>query len=185
MPLVAFLTAVALGASGLVTVVFFNASAVGSPCQFQEASQPLNIAFCETFDSAAGTGNRAGQLNGTLWGASRQGGFNNFGQSQYDAAVSPVQLTGTCPTQTVTVESDIAICNGEANETVDDNPDITPSNEGTQDDNGTVTSLAMYPKQPFDFAGRTGDIVFDVSDNSGGMHDAWPELWVSSALNTW
>jgi len=37
----------------------------------------------------------------------------------------------------------------------------------------------MYPKQPFDFAGRTGTIVFDVSDNSQGSHAAWPEFWMS------
>src|SRR5581483_9367686 len=41
-------------------------------------------------------------------------------------------------------------------------------------------SLAMYPKQPFDFAGRTGTVVFDVSDDSGGMHAAWPEFWVTN-----
>jgi hypothetical protein len=46
-------------------------------------------------------------------------------------------------------------------------------------------SLAMYPRQPFDFANRTGTIVFDVSDttdfsSSGNpTRDAWPELWVS------
>ena len=127
-----------------------------------------------------GIGNRSAELNGTLWGVSRQGGFNNFGQSQYDATVSSLQMTGTCPTQTMTIETDIAICNGEANEVVNDNPDITAANETTQDDHGTVTSLAMYPKQPFDFAGRTGAVVFDVSDDSGGMHDAWPEFWVTS-----
>jgi hypothetical protein len=35
----------------------------------------------------------------------------------------------------------------------------------------------MYPKQPFDIAGRTGTIVFDVSDDSKGSHRVWPELW--------
>ena len=35
----------------------------------------------------------------------------------------------------------------------------------------------MYPKQPFDIAGRTGTIAFDVSDDSHGNHRAWPELW--------
>ena len=44
---------------------------------------------------------------------------------------------------------------------------------------GTVTSLAAYPRQPFDFAGRTGTIVFDVSNDSQGTHMAWPELWVT------
>jgi len=56
--------------------------------------------------------------------------------------------------------------------------------EATNDNNsgifeaGDVTSLAMYPKQPFDFAGRTGTVSFDVS-NDGGTHGAWPEFWLS------
>ena len=53
MPLLAFLTAAALLASGLVTVVFLNAAAVTSPCQFQEARQHLNVAFCGTFSAPA------------------------------------------------------------------------------------------------------------------------------------
>jgi hypothetical protein len=35
----------------------------------------------------------------------------------------------------------------------------------------------MYPKQPFDIAGRTGTVVFDVSADSEGPHAAWPEFW--------
>src|SRR5258708_233923 len=31
-------------------------------------------AFCDTFDAPAGTGNRSGDLNGTIWGASRTSG---------------------------------------------------------------------------------------------------------------
>jgi hypothetical protein len=64
---------------------------------------------------------------------------------------------------------------------VNDNPDVNPSNQTIQSDAGTVTSLAMYPKQPFDFAGRTGMVVFDVSDDSGGSHAAWPEFWITNA----
>jgi hypothetical protein len=37
----------------------------------------------------------------------------------------------------------------------------------------------MYPKQPFDFAGRTGTVSFDVSNDSHGTHSAWPEFWMS------
>ena len=37
----------------------------------------------------------------------------------------------------------------------------------------------MYPKQPFDFAGRTGTIGFDVSNDTHGTHAAWPEVWMS------
>ena len=30
--------------------------------------------------------------------------------------------------------------------------------------------------QPFDFAGRTGVVAFDVSDNTQGAHAAWPSF---------
>src|ERR1700730_11762342 len=60
-------------------------------------SQP---AFCDTFDQPAGTGNRSGQLNGTVWGASRTTGITNFGQSQYDYW-APTTMTGCSGTSSV------------------------------------------------------------------------------------
>jgi len=39
----------------------------------------------------------------------------------------------------------------------------------------------MYPKQPFDFAGRTGTVAFDVSNDTQGGHAAWPEFWITDA----
>lgn len=38
----------------------------------------------------------------------------------------------------------------------------------------------MYPKQPFDFAGRTGTVSFEVSNDSEGSHGTWPEFWVTN-----
>lgn len=141
------------------------------------------VAFCDTFnDDPPGIGNRSGGLDGTVWGVSREvGAFNNLGQGQYDAVPNVLEMQGTCPNQLVTIETDIMICNGQLNEVTNDNPYVNLSNLNQESGAGTVTSLAMYPKQPFDFAGRTGKIVFDVSDDSGGSHTAWPELWVTSA----
>jgi hypothetical protein len=59
------------------------ASAQGS-CTLQSATAPL--AFCETFDAPAGTGNRSGDLNGKVWGVSRILGDTNFGQGTANAA---------------------------------------------------------------------------------------------------
>ena len=144
-----------------------GASAAGGPCQFQKADQPLNVAFCDTFDQPAGTGTRSGDLNSTVWGVSRQLGNSNLGQGQYDAAL-PTTLQKCGQSVQVIPPNDVAICNGQVAESVTD---------GVGVDNGTVTDLAMYPKQPFDIAGRTGTIAFDVSDDSHGNHRAWPELW--------
>jgi hypothetical protein len=43
-------------------------------------------------------------------------------------------------------------------------------------DEGAATILAMYPKQPFDIAGRTGTVVFDVNADSQQLHAAWPSF---------
>ncbi len=142
--------------SALTIVATANAYAGPSDCGLAAP------AFCETFSAPQPTGNRSGDLNGTVWGVSRQLGAVNFGQGQYyDVAATTLQR---CGTEVVTQPpNDVAICNGQAVESV-------------SDQHG-VTSLAMYPKQPFDIAGRTGTATFDVSDDSHGTHRAWPEFW--------
>jgi hypothetical protein len=47
------------------------------------------------------------------------------------------------------------------------------------EDNGGVYVLAAYPKQPFDWANRTGTVSFDVTNDTSGSHGAWPEFWIS------
>ncbi|MFZ1083743.1 MAG: Ig-like domain-containing protein [Terracidiphilus sp.] len=131
-------------------------------CQLLSAPAGTTPAFCETFDAPAGTGNRSGQLNGTLWGVSRFLGFINLGQGMYfDVAPTTIQLCGA--SLQVIAPNDVQICDGQLVDSVWDQT--------------SVTSLAMYPKQPFDIAGRTGTIAFDVSDDSDGNHAVWPELW--------
>jgi hypothetical protein len=120
-----------------------------------------SAAFCDTFDAPAGIGNRSGQLNGTVWGVSRIGD-SNLGQGYNDLWYASNQ--NQCG-QNVTVlpESSITICNGVLTESMNDG--------------GGRPALAMYPKQPFDIAGRTGKVVFDVSNDSNGTHAVWPEFW--------
>jgi hypothetical protein len=140
----------------LLTLATPFAHAAGPGCGLADP------AFCATFDAPMPTGNRSGDLDGTLWGVSRQLGATNFGQQQYyDVAPSTMDLCGT----SVQAQPpwDVRICHGRLVDSVNDQHG--------------VTALAMYPKQPFDIAGRTGTIVFDVSDDSHGNHRAWPELW--------
>ncbi|MEQ1384020.1 hypothetical protein ABLW58_25550, partial [Salmonella enterica] len=75
-------------------------------------------------------------------------------------------------TALVNAPNDVIICNGQLREASNDN------NSGAFEA-GTVTVLAMYPKQPFDFAGRTGTVSFDVSNDTAGTHAAWPEFWLT------
>lgn len=159
---------------------------VTSNCGMQLGSL---VIFCDTFDAPAGVGNgnRAGQLNGNVWGASRALGQGvNLGQNQFGMWNSTLIQNCNGTSLTVTPPNDIIICNGQLREAVNDNNSLVF-------DSGDVASLAVYPKQPFDFAGRTGTVSFDVSNDSTGNHAAWPEFWMSdlpipdpfSHFNSW
>lgn len=129
------------------------------------------VSFCDTFDAPFANSVREGQLDGNVWGVSRTGAFN-FGQSQLNLwnATSIAKCDGTAPR--VNAPNDVIVCNGQMREASNDN------NSGLFED-GSVTALAIYPKQPFDFAGRTGTVSFDVSNDTAGTHAAWPEFWLT------
>jgi hypothetical protein len=95
-------------------------------------------------------------MNGILWGTA-----DETGTITDAVATTP----SACGGGTANYPTNLEVCNGVLNDTVNDA--------------GSVTSLAAYPRQPFNFAGRTGTIAFNVSDNSQGPHAAWPELWVT------
>jgi hypothetical protein len=129
-------------------------------CGMQMNQTP--VVFCDTFDQPSPITNRSGQLNGTVWGVSRvlgggtvEGGWKD---SILDGCAGPQAASGVNAT-------DVIICNGQLRESVDDNTD--------------VSVLAMYPKQPFDFANRVGTVAFDVTNDTTGGHGAWPEFWIT------
>jgi hypothetical protein len=132
------------------------------------------VTFCETFDTPnPGIASRTGGLNPNVWGVSRAVGDVNFGTGYYNGR-APTQILacdGTTPT--VQPPNDVMVCNGQLREATNDNP------SGVFDA-GDVTTLTMYPKQPFDFAGRTGTVSFDVSNDTHSTHSAWPEFWMSN-----
>ena len=134
--------------------------AASSGCVF---STKVTVAFCESFNSATpDPGTRSGDLDATVWGVSRTNTLTNWTQGQFNV-FKTATLVGCGPDHSVTPPNDVRICDGRLHEAVAD---------------GTGQStLAMYPKQPFDIADRTGTAVFDVSADSGGTHNAWPEFW--------
>src|SRR5215831_10832021 len=110
-------------------------------CGMQLGGPPV---FCDTFDTKnPGAPSRTGDLDPNVWGVSRiPGGGTNFGQGM-SAVQPPVRIQmcdGTTPA--VTSPKDVVICNGQLREASNDNPTL-------QFDAGGVTTLAMYPKQPF------------------------------------
>ncbi len=154
----------------IVTVFYGNSKALqgkiakaSSGCQFLSDPVGTLAAFCDTMSTQDGTGNRSGDLDGNVWGVSRiAGGSANASQGLFDTW-APASLSFCAGNQVVLPDQDLQICGGHLREGVNDN--------------GGQPVIAMYPKQPFDIAGRTGTVVFDVSDNSQGPHGAWPEFW--------
>jgi hypothetical protein len=141
----------------------------GGTCGMQLGSAP--VIFCDTFDVPKGIGNRAGDLDGNVWGVSRTTAFNFGGGACNQWNSTPLQKCGGT-TPRVNAPQDVIVCNGQLREAANDN------NSGAFE-SGTVLVLAMYPKQPFDFAGRTGTVSFDVSNDTAGTHAAWPEFWLT------
>ena len=132
------------------------------------------MTFCETFDTKnPGIPSRTGDLDPNVWGVSRaNAGGVSASQNLLNGWASTTLQTCT-GTATVSAPNDVMICNGQLREASNDNP------AGCFECGG-VTTLAMYPKQPFDFAGRTGTVSFDVSNDSHGIHSAWPEFWFTN-----
>ncbi|MCU1502708.1 MAG: hypothetical protein JWM12_2062 [Ilumatobacteraceae bacterium] len=121
-----------------------------------------SAAFCATFDAPKNGGTQTGDLDPTLWGVSRVADVNP-GQSANGVVAS--HLVGCGSTTASPPPGDVRICNGQLLEAVNDG--------------GGVTNMNIYPKQPFNFAGRTGTVTFDLSADSGGTHAAWPEFVIT------
>ncbi|SHN87826.1 hypothetical protein [Bradyrhizobium erythrophlei] len=171
------------GASCSASVLVGSGSGSGSGSTSDPTPTPVSgncsmqlggsVAFCETFDKKnSGSRGRTGDLDPNVWGVSRATGNVNYGRGQYNGWAA-TQLQTCNGTTTVTPPNDIMICNGQLREASNDNP--TGVYEA-----GTVTTLAMFPKQPFDFSGRTGTVSFDVSNDSHGTSATWPEFWMSN-----
>ena len=100
-------------------------------------------------------------LDPTIWGSSRVNQQSNVGQGQYDV-FQPSTLT-TCPgSPTVLPDADENVCGGAFAESM---------SVGA----GDIFALtAVYPKQPMDWAGRTGTITTAVDLIAEGGHGNWP-----------
>lgn len=119
-------------------------------------------AFCETFDVAKpDSTTRTGDLDESYWGVSRI--RREEGNGDVSSPWTPATLDGA----QVLPPDDVRIHDGQLHEAVND------SRGGL----GAETVLAMYPKQPWDIAGRTGTATFQVSNDAQNVHAAWPEFW--------
>jgi hypothetical protein len=122
-----------------------------------------SAAFCDTFDAPAGASTRAGELDPNKWSAARM--CNIGGPTNNDEAVAIGLATiGTCRgdlPDRVPVELATLVCDG--NDRIHSNHLLVAAaaqNYGQH---------SYRPRQPFDFAGRTGSIVFDAEGYNVGL----------------
>jgi len=155
-----------------------NVAGMDTSCVFASAPAGTTRAFCDGFNSPTTNpaGSRSGEMNGLIWGVSRMDGdptrwpiFDTNSHTIFDENLNKNVISNAGPlcgqTGSFPPPTDIKVCNGSMQ-------------TGLTSGNGVV-AITMYPKQPFDFAGRTGTVVFDVSADSGGDHDIWPEFWLT------
>lgn len=113
-------------------------------------------AFCETFDAPASTSGRAGELDPSRWSAARM--CNIGGPTVDDEAVAVglatvVGCRADVPAQ-VSVDHDTLVCDGDQH--IQSNHLVTAVAAQNYGQN------SYRVRQPFDFSGRTGTIVFDA-----------------------
>jgi hypothetical protein len=121
-------------------------------------------AFCDTFDAPAGGATRAGELDGTKWSAARMceigGPSANDGEAVPIGAATVPTCRDDLPAQ-VFPSADTIVCDG--NDAVQSNHLlmlVAAQNYGQN---------SYRIRQPFDFAGRTGNIVFDAEGFNEGL----------------
>jgi hypothetical protein len=113
-------------------------------------------AFCDTFDRPAGSGSRAGELDHKLWSGGRvapQAATGNGLATGIGPATLPTPCRPGLPAQ-VGPDGDTVIC--------DPTPEIKTNHLSVSVAAQNYGQNAYRIRQPFDFAGRTGKIVFDA-----------------------
>ena len=138
---------------------------IGVPgCGFQTA------AFCDTFDAPSGRQGRAGELDSLFWSAGRnQGQLSTTRAMGIGMAVIPECRPGM--STHVWPDGDTLICNPTAN--VASNHLLVATAAQNYGQNG------YRIRQPFDFANRTGKIVFDAAVNFLSPLHGWVSLAIT------
>jgi chitodextrinase len=116
-------------------------------CQFMTVTNDTP-AFCDDFSEGASAGGRAGQLNPAKWSVSRVVG----GTGTNDWMPFPSTPASACQSGVTSVNSDndVMVC------------DSASGHQGqilTAQSDQYYGLLSMRPRQPFNFAGRTGTIT--------------------------
>ena len=124
-----------------------------------------NEAFCSSFDPAAGAA-----LDPSVWSIGRVVGDNH--NSQDELALFPSVPVPACRAgvSTATAAADVMVCDSASGRGGQLMTALGAQNYGL---------LSLAPRQPFDFAGRTGTIVYDVDAETSGNLGWWTSLFIT------
>lgn len=127
-------------------------------------------AFCDTF-TAPHSVTRAGQLDPAKWSVSRITNVTNPSQGFVGTIDQANSSLCDGPIVNIVPDNDVKVCTPA--------PGESPYFDELFKDGGCFCIYDFRPRQPFDFAGRTGTVVFDSDAKTVGAHAWWLELWLA------
>jgi hypothetical protein len=140
-----------------------------------------NAAFCEDFEKPS-PGGRGGDLDEKVWSMSRFAMSDkrvfsrNPGSSNIPANAENVPTFCGSTFMGILPPTDVKLCTG-----ISAGANSTQLSELLADGDGFALN-SMMVRQPFDFTGRTGTVVFEVDmkrNKSFEGHGWWTEMWIT------
>jgi hypothetical protein len=140
-------------------------------------------AFCETFETPH-PGGRGGEIDESRWSFSRWDRTTSLWWTRATAqsfpdGMPPVATLCGQPFQGVLPPNDVRTCEG-----VGVDGTVSRQLHEVFDDQGDFALHSFMARQPFDFTGRTGKLVFDVDAKQNPYnqgHGWWNEVWITEA----
>ena len=128
----------------------------------------VSAAFCETFAGGVSAGGREGDLDASRWSVGRTVGNT----SNSDLMPFPPTPVSACRAgvATATADNDLLVCDNSSGHTGQLLTAMSAQNYGI---------LSMRPRQPFDFAARTGTIAYNVDAITEGILAWWTSIYVT------
>jgi hypothetical protein len=138
------------------------------------------LAFCEDFETPA-PGGRGGDLDEGVWSFGRwahavQYFWFRLPANTYPESSQPTRFCGA-PFSGILPPADVRVCEGRGADGA-----VSRQLNEVYDDQGGAALHSMRVRQPFDFSGRTGRIVWDVDAKLNPYHlghGSWIEIWIT------
>jgi hypothetical protein len=163
-----------------LTAVFAVLQLMASGCVRSALAAPdtgcqlVAAAFCDSFDNGPSQGGKSGDLDSARWHVSRISPAYQFAGEWSLSSYNEFPAVPVAPCRAgigaVVPYTDAIVC------------DAASGHDGELMTAIMAQFYGLYslrPNQPFDFAGRTGTIVFDVDAATAGSLDKWVSVYIT------